>query len=52
MTTSRDMSGAKEDNMFWDHVNGGELNAHEVRKARQLEVEDLNKMLVFERSTI
>ena len=34
---------------FWDHVNGGELDAHEVRKARQLEVDYLNKMRVFER---
>ena len=33
----------------WDHVNGGELDAHEVRKARQLEVDYLNKMRVFER---
>ena len=24
---------------FWDHVNGGELDAHGVRKARQLEVD-------------
>ena len=31
---------------FWDHVNGGELDAHEVRKARQLEVDYLNKMRV------
>ena len=34
---------------LWDHVNGGELDAHEVRKARQLEVDYLNKMRVFER---
>ena len=34
---------------FWDHVNGGELNAMEARKARRLEVESLNKMKVVER---
>ena len=34
---------------FWDHVNGGELDAHEVRKARQLEVDHLKKMRVFVR---
>ena len=34
---------------FWDHVNGGELSAMEVRKARRLEVEYLNKMKVVER---
>ena len=48
MTTSRDMSGAKADNTFCNHVNGGDLNAHEVHKARQVEVEHLSKMLVFE----
>ena len=50
MTTSRDRSGAKADNTLCNHVNGGELNAHEVRKARHLEVEHLSKMLVFERA--
>ena len=34
---------------FWDHVNGGELSAVEVRRARRLEVEYLNKMKVVER---
>ena len=34
---------------FWDHVNGGELSAIEVRKARRLEVEYLNKVKVVER---
>ena len=34
---------------FWDHVNGGELSAMEVWKARRLEVEYLNKMTVVER---
>ena len=34
---------------FWDHVNGGELSAMEVRKARRLEVKYLNKMKVVER---
>ena len=32
----------------WYHVNGGELDAQEVRKARQLEVDHLNKMRIFE----
>ena len=32
-----------------DHVNGGELDAHDVRKARQLEVDCLNKMRVLKR---
>ena len=50
MKTSRDMSGAKADNTFCNHVNGGELNAHEVHKARQVEVEHLSKMLVFKRA--
>ena len=34
---------------FWDHDKGGELDACEVPKARQLEVDYLNKMRVFER---
>ena len=33
----------------WDHVNGGELSAGEVQKARQLEVEHLNKINVVKR---
>ena len=35
--------------IFWDHVNGGELSARDVQKARRLEVEYLNKMKVVER---
>ena len=34
---------------YWDHVNGGELSAGEVQKARQLEVEHLNQMNVVKR---
>ena len=34
---------------YWDHVNGGELSAREVQKARRLEVVYLNKMKVVER---
>ena len=34
---------------LWDHVNGGELSATEVQKARRLEVEYLDKMEVLER---
>ena len=33
----------------WDHVNGGELSAPEVPKARRREVEYWNKMKVVER---
>ena len=40
----------QEDSTFWDYVNGGKLNARDVRKARQLEVEYLDKMGVFERA--
>ena len=40
----------QEHNTFWDYVNGGKLNARHVRKARQLEVEHLDKMGVFERA--
>ena len=34
---------------YWDHVNGGELCARGVQKARQLEVEYPNKMSVVDR---
>ena len=37
---------------LWDHVNGGELRAIEVRSARRLEVEYLNKMKVVERVAV
>ena len=47
---SRDTPGVQEHNTFWDYVNGGKLNARHVRKARQLEVEHLDKMGVFERA--
>ena len=50
MAPSRDTPRVQEDNTFWDHVNGGKLNARDVRKARQLEVEHLDKMGVFERA--
>ena len=49
MTTSQDTSQRNEGRTFWDHVNGGELNAHEVHQARQLEAEHWNHMHVFER---
>ena len=34
---------------FGNHVNGGELSATEVRSARRLEVEYLNKMKLVDR---
>ena len=37
---------------YWDHVNGGELCARGVQKARQLEVEYPNKMSVRGRSAV
>ena len=48
VTTSQPKPELMSTERFWDHVNGGELDAHEVRKARQLEVDYLNKMRVFE----
>ena len=47
MTTSRDMSGAKADNTFCNHVHGGELNAHELHKDGQVEVWHLSRMCSF-----
>ena len=44
VTTSQPKPELMNTARFWDHVNGGELDAHEVRKARQLEVDCLNKM--------
>ena len=49
VTTSQPKPQLMNTKRFWDHVNGGELDAHEVRKARQLEVDYLNKMRIFER---
>ena len=44
----KDTSQTKEDRTFWDHLNGRELNGHEVHKEGQTEVKRLNKMHVFE----
>ena len=49
VTTSQPKPELMNTERFWDHLNGGELDAHEVRKARQLEVDYLNKIRVFER---
>ena len=38
VTTSQPKPELMNTERFWDHVNGGELDAHEVRKARQLEL--------------
>ena len=52
VTTSQPKPELMNTERFWDHVNGGELDAHEVRKARQLEVDCLSKMRVFGASAV
>ena len=48
MVTFQGKSHAIEAFTCWNLVNGGELDTSEVRKARQLEVEILNKMQVLD----
>ena len=51
MMVSRDSSRSKGENAFWNHLNGGELNAREVRKPGNWKQSTSTKMRVFERVT-